>query len=514
MPEYSAPGVYVNEVTSSPRSIEGVPTSTAAFLGETERGPTSPRLVTSVADYERWFGSVFLPDRYLPYSVRGFFDNGGKRLYVARIAVAGATSASRTIGGLTVRASGPGAWGNRVWVRVLPVTVDRCVTSFTLRLAYWREPNPPIFDPFDPANDALTPRPQVRDEFQNLSVDPASPDYFASRVVSPLVGLSAIGGEALSITAPSPGEFLENGSDASGSPTAPDYAGEVDPAVGRPDPQGLAALAVDTFRNMALVYAPFPVDDVSHSVAKLIVQHCEENRFRFAVIDSPNVDPMTLHPRDASTGIADTQHGAFYAPWLVVMDPATGARVAMPPGGHVLGIYARVDTARGVYKAPADEVVHGVVDLAFDVTDDMQDELNPRGVNVIRAFPSRGIRVWGARTLSSNSEWKYVPVRRLLIFLERSLYEGLQWVVFEPNDERLWTRVSDTIRLFLRAQWRSGALLGRTEDEAFFIVCDRSTMTQDDILNGRLICEIGIAPVRPAEFVIFRIGLQTAVDRR
>jgi uncharacterized protein len=257
----------------------------------------------------------------------------------------------------------------------------------------------------------------------------------------------------LFLTAPSPGEFLETGSDASGSPTVPDYAGEVDPAVGRRDPQGLAALADDAFRDIALVYAPFPVDDMSHSVAELIVQHCEAHRFRFVVIDSANVDPMTLHPRDAAAGIADTQYAAFYAPWLVVTHPATGARVDMPPSGHVLGIYARVDTAHGVHKAPANEVVHGVVDLAFAVTDDMQDELNPRGVNVIRAFPSRGIRVWGARTLSSNGEWKYVPVRRLFIFLERSIYEGLQWVVFEPNDERLWARVRDTIRLSLRAQW-------------------------------------------------------------
>jgi Bacteriophage tail sheath protein len=143
----------------------------------------------------------------------------------------------------------------------------------------------------------------------------------------------------------------------------------------------------------------------------------------------------------------------------------------------------------------------------------MQDALNPRGVNVIRRFPSRGIRVWGARTLSSDAEWKYVPVRRLFIFLERSISEGIQWAVFEPNDEPLWARVRDTVRLFLRAQWRSGALLGRTENEAFFIACDRSTMTSDDILNGRLVCEIGVAPVRPAEFVIFRIFQRTLEAR-
>jgi hypothetical protein len=182
----------------------------------------------------------------------------------------------------------------------------------------------------------------------------------------------------------------------------------------------------------------------------------------------------------------------------------------IPPGGHVLGIYARTDSDRGVFKAPANEIVRGALDLEVDLNDGDQNTLNPLGVNVTRSFPGRGIRVWGARTITSNSLWKYVSVRRLFIFLERSIYEGTQWVVFEPNDDRLWARVIDTIRLFLRTQWRLGALMGRTEQEAFHITCDRTTMTQDDILNGRLICEIGIAPVRPAEFVVFRIFQDTA----
>ena len=165
-----------------------------------------------------------------------------------------------------------------------------------------------------------------------------------------------------------------------------------------------------------------------------------------------------------------------------------------------------------MFKAPANEVLSGVVDLEYAVTAARQEALNAAGVNTIRKFPGRGIRVWGARTLSSDSEWKYVNVRRLFAFLERSIYEGTRWVVFEPNDERLWARVRDTIRLFLRAQWRAGALMGRTEDQAFFVACDRSTMTEDDLLSGRLICEIGVAPLRPAEFVIFRIGQWTTVS--
>jgi uncharacterized protein len=379
MSEPLSPGVHIDEVPSGPRPIDGVATSTAAFLGETERGPTFPQLVTSAAEYAEYFGG-FVPGRYLSQAVRGFFENGGTRLHVARI-----------------------------------------------------------------------------------------------------VG-------------------------SHGSPTAADYAGEIDAAKGRLEPQGLAALSHSDFRDVALVYAPFPADDPSNTVARLIVQHCESHRFRFAIVDSPNVDPNSLNPR---TSIAESSFGAFYAPWLVVPDSAGGGGVTVPPGGYVAGIYARVGTARGVHKAPANEVVRGITSLAFSVTDAMQDDLNRRGVNVIRSFPSRGIRVWGARTLSSDSEWKYVNVRRLFIFLEHSIYQGTQWVVFEPNDERLWSRVRDSIRLFLRAQWHAGALLGRTEDEAFFIRCDRTTMTQDDILNGRLVCEIGVAPLRPAEFVILRIFQRT-----
>jgi phage tail sheath protein FI len=227
------------------------------------------------------------------------------------------------------------------------------------------------------------------------------------------------------------------------------------------------------------------------------------------VIDSPAAqnNPAGLDPRGR---IADTKYGAFYYPWLFTSDPRTGARTLVPPGGHVLGVYARSDTGRGVFKAPANEIVRGALSLEFDINDRVQDDLNPRGVNVIRDFPGRGIRVWGARTMSSDSLWKYINVRRLFIFLEHSIDRGTQWVAFEPNDERLWSRVADTIRLFLRDQWRQGALFGRTEDEAFFIRCDRTTMTQDDILNGRLICDIGLAPVRPGEFVIFRIAQKTA----
>ena len=238
-----------------------------------------------------------------------------------------------------------------------------------------------------------------------------------------------------------------------------------------------------------------------------MVIHCEQNRFRFAVIDAAAnlAEASTIQPRNNN----DTKYGAFYYPWIYISHPRTGARIKVPPGGYMCGIYARSDNTRGVFKAPANEVVSGALDLEYNIDQNTQEVLNPNGVNVIRRFPGRGIRVWGARTLSSDPLWKYVNVRRLFIFIEASIYNSTQWVVFESNDPRLWARVKQTVSLFLRTQWREGALFGEKEEEAYSVNVGRETMTEDDILNGRLIIEVGIAPVRPAEFVIFRVFQKT-----
>ena len=267
---------------------------------------------------------------------------------------------------------------------------------------------------------------------------------------------------------------------------------------------GLDALDLDQYREVAIVHAP----GVAYDIALEVINHCERNGFRFAVVDSlPNLAAVAnINPRN---NITDTQYGAFYYPWIYISDPRSGGRKLIPPGGAACGIYALTDNTRGVFKAPANETVAGAIDLEFDIDQGTQELLNPRGANAIRRFPGRGIRVWGARTMSSDPLWKYVSVRRLFIFLEASIYQSTQWVVFEPNDQRLWNRVEQTVTLFLRTQWREGALLGAKEEEAFSVTVDRSTMTEDDILNGRLIIEVGVAPVRPAEFVIFRIFQKT-----
>jgi len=235
-----------------------------------------------------------------------------------------------------------------------------------------------------------------------------------------------------------------------------------------------------------------------------LIAQCELMRYRFAILDGEQ-DPAGGSITSILThrNLYDTSFAAYYQPWVTVT--VDGQSRNLPPSGYLAGIYARVDNDRGVWKAPANEVVLNVIALKTNFTTGEQDLLNPRGVNLIRQFDIGGIRVWGARTLSSDPDVKYINVRRTLIFLEASIDRGTQWVVFEPNTPDTWVRLTDSVSAFLETQWRSGALFGRSAKEAFFVRCDESTMTADDILNGRLICEIGVAIVRPAEFVIFRI---------
>lgn len=243
-------------------------------------------------------------------------------------------------------------------------------------------------------------------------------------------------------------------------------------------------------------------------VQLFLIAHCEALGNRFAVLDIPR-DKKTVADVQTHRNIFDSNYAAMYNPWLQVFDPLEKRNIFIPPSGSVLGIYARVDTSRGVHKAPANEVIRACSGLDCQYNKGEQDILNPKGVNLIRYFTGEGIRVWGARTCTSNSLWKYINVRRLFIFLEESIKRNTNWVVFEPNDESLWARVQRTIENFLTTVWRSGALMGTSAAEAFFVKVDRSTMSQDDIDNGRLICIIGVAPVKPAEFVIFRITQKT-----
>lgn len=245
------------------------------------------------------------------------------------------------------------------------------------------------------------------------------------------------------------------------------------------------------------------------NVQLTLVAHCENLASRFAVLDIPR-DAKKIQDVTAHRDMFDSDYAAMYHPWLEVFDPLDKKNIAIPPSGAMMGIYARSDNTRGVHKAPANEVVRACVGLDCQFNKGEQDILNPKGVNLIRSFPGQGIRVWGARTVSGNPSWKYINVRRLFIFIEESIKANTSWAVFEPNDTALWVRVQRTISVFLTNLWRNGSLAGTSPEEAFFVNIGRNTMTQDDIDNGRLVCVIGVAPVKPAEFVIFRITQKTS----
>lgn len=287
--------------------------------------------------------------------------------------------------------------------------------------------------------------------------------------------------------------------------------------LGNDDPDPLNRTGLAALRNIPQVSLVSIPGQANAQLQAGLIAHCELMRYRFAVLDS-TMPQASLADVQAQRQQFDTKYAALYYPWLTIPDPlpanlAAIGQFALPPSGHILGIFARTDEERGVHKAPANEVVRGIVGLTRTLQKGEHDILNPTpvNINVIRDFrpDGRSIRVWGARCITSDTDHKYVPVRRLLIFLEQSIERGLQWVVFEPNADPLWARVRRTITNFLTDVWRSGALEGTKPEEAFFVKCDRTTMTQTDIDNGRLICVIGVAPVKPAEFVIIRIGLYT-----
>lgn len=308
---------------------------------------------------------------------------------------------------------------------------------------------------------------------------------------------------------------LKGGNDGD-RPVASAYEGE--DALQTEDGLASGLRALEQIEDVSIVAAPghsFAYEGSYASdaaaVMRLLIAHAERMRYRIAVLDSG--ENQVISQVRAMRAKVDSTHAALYYPWIKVMDPVTRTEIALPPSGFVAGIYARNDIENGVHKAPANEVVRGALGLAQTISKAQQDVLNPEGINCFRAFEGRGIRLWGARTISSDPEWKYVNLRRYFAYLERSIEKGTQWVVFMNNADGLWDKVKRTISDFLYNEWKSERLMGTKPEESYFVRCDRSTMTQNDLDNGRLICLVGVSPVRPAEFVIFRIGQWTA-DRK
>jgi uncharacterized protein len=286
---------------------------------------------------------------------------------------------------------------------------------------------------------------------------------------------------------------------------------------GKANPDDLFKTGLKQFEDIediSIIAAPGSSADYStrdadaRSIMGLLISHTQRMRYCIAVLDCG--DAMTISGVRDLRAKFDSKYAALYYPWVRVMDPVTRREIHLPPSGFVAGIFARNDVNRAVYKAPANEVVNLALGFESMLNKAQQEVLNPEGINCFRYFEGRGMLLWGARTISSDPEWKYVNLRRYFAYLERSIDKGTQWAVFEPNGERLWANVRRTISDFLFNEWQNGALLGEKPDKAFFVKCDRSTMSQNDIDNGRLVCLIGVAALRPAEFVIFRIGQWTA----
>jgi phage tail sheath protein FI len=495
MSKYLSPRVYVQEIQIGVKPIEGVSTSIVGFLGETERGPSKPKLVTSWLEYQRAFGGYFGAKQYLPYAVEGFFRNGGHSCYIGRIVKSNTVTASLTLKAtdgmeaLRVEAIGEGIWGNRIAAKI---SVNS--NTFKLSIFYWKNQPPTLYDP--DTNSAIVPRPQLTEVFDSVSIDETSAEYYEKTVNSKSELIQIVKTNNLAKTpAPVNIQPLTGGNESANPVNLSNYT-RTDTINSR-QKRGLTAFA--DIDEISIVYTPNA--KAIQGLDDSLIDHCELLKDRFAIIDSLQGTGTSnvQKPRE-------TKYAAFYCPWIKVEDSETGSLQLVPPGGHVAGIYARSDTQRGVHKAPANEVVIGAESLESTIGASEQDILNIQGINCIRVFAGRGIRVWGARTLSSDTLWKYVNVRRLFIFLEKSIEQGTQWVVFEPNDEKLRAKVEQSVTTFLTSVWNIGALMGATPAEAFFVKCDRTTMTQNDIDNGRLIMFIGVAPLKPAEFVIFRIG--------
>lgn len=572
MAEYLSPGVYVEEFDSGSVPMEGVSTSTAGFIGVAEKGPMdgAPVLITNFADFRRTFGGYlsemeFKDYRFLAYSVNQFFANGGSRCYIKRVVPSDALYAGNTEDAesapVVIYAKNPGVWGNKITFTVKPsskfktqildiiegnsgnkykfkntsglIAGDILVysdgeTKDTNRVVSIDGDLVMLEKAFDRSviETALVPKKIVStsevdieiaydgaiEKFDYVSLNVNSSDFITQKLEkSEFVVVNVTVPETLTTIyelftgVKEGGDFvvsLFGGTNGTyDALSAGDFIGE---DKGPGERTGIQSF-IDN--NQVSIIAVPGVTDAS--VQMSLIAHCENTGSRFAILDiARNVKSVSdiLDHRN----IFDTQYAAMYHPWVKVFDPLTKNPAAIPPSGSIAGIYARSDTNRGVWKAPANEVVSACVGLDCNYTTGEQDILNPKGVNLIRSFVGQGIKVWGARTLSSNGLWKYINVRRLFIFLEESIRNNTNWVVFEPNDQVLWLRVRRTIEVFLANLWRAGAFSGSSEGEAFFVDIGPNTMSKDDIDNGRLICVIGVAPVKPAEFVIFRLTQKTS----
>ncbi|MGI8683972.1 MAG: phage tail sheath family protein [Acidimicrobiales bacterium] len=496
---YLAPGVYVEEVSGGSRPIEGAGTAVAAFVGLAEKGPfNTPTLCSNWTQFVNTFGG-FTEGCYLAHAVYGYFLNGGGNSFIVRIGGEdGAAPVSQAelgtgpdakLNGYRISALEPGPAGNDITVETQEQTGEG-VPDDTFKMIVKKGGK--VEETFD----NLTPK-----KTKQNAVTVVNAQSKLIRLEEIRTGpIEKVGRATVALsggTAPTPSRLR-----------ADDYVGDPADRTGFGGLETIDTVTMVSVPDLMSAYIAGQIDSEGVQAVQLgMIAHCEQMGDRMAILDPPpNLNAQQVREWRVDKAGYDSKYAALYWPWIKVADPATGSTTFVPPSGHMAGIWARTDATRGVHKAPANEVVRGAITLEFACTRTEQELLNPEGINLVKAFPGRGIRVWGARTLSSDPEWRYLNVRRLFNYLEKSILNGTDWAVFEPNDWMLWSALKRNISSFLSLSWRSGALFGLTPDQAFFVKCDEETNPPEVIDAGQVICEIGVAPTKPAEFVIFRLS--------
>jgi hypothetical protein len=538
MSTYMTPGVYVEEVPARNKPIEGVSTSIAAFIGLAPWGPLNrPVLVSDWSQFERTYSDPehpkagpYMEGAYLAYAVRGFFANQGTQCWVVRVGGIGEP-----------RAALPAASDRKTSVleaTARPEVEEDVKLELTL--------DPPALNAQNGAQNGAdakqagakqsgsqqgdaeqagakeagadeAPQPPPPTYTLVLTAKGSTPEKYAGLAASELAPKVTEESKLITLELQAGAENLLPAADTYylSAPAKPAQDVSAEELEGN-SAKHYGLVGLEAIEDISMVCVPdvmaiAKTDTELRDLQGKVIEHCEKMADRVALLDTPR-DKIPADALDWRLNAAgyDSKQATLYYPWLEVMDRLSGFPKLVPPCGHVAGVWARTDKTRGVHKAPANEAIMEITGLGFHITDVEQGELNRSGLNCIRPFPGRGIRVWGARTLSYDPEWRYLNVRRLFNFVSDSIMRGTQWAVFEPNDERLWIQLQIAVSNFLTIAWRNGALFGATPDEAFYVKCDRETNPPESIDAGQVVTEVGIAPVKPAEFVVFRINQYTA----
>lgn len=504
MPNYLSPGVYVEEVSSGIKPIAGVGTAVGAFIGYAEKGVLDQAaLVTNWSQFVAEFGG-FIPNGYLAYAVYGFFAEGGTSCYVVRVASSNAQKSTVTIKDTAaadlfkVTARSEGAWGNRISAEIANPSNAKA-DNFKLVIKY-KEAFKEEYEGEETEGEIV----EVFDNISITSLESKVNDISAFVDVQVLIDLAQAANQSKRPENTTAAQMLANGSDGT---TGANFKGDSLNQTG--------LYAFDVVDDINIVAVPDKAGDRTFILDAL--NYCKQRKDCFFIADPPHgLTPSEVKNFKDGTGAYvgnafNSSYGAMYYPWVFINDPLTNKKKLVPPSGCVAGTYAYVDSTRGVHKAPAG-IVDGYLDTVMGVeriiTKGEQELLNPDNINVIRALPE-GICIWGARTLSADPEWIYINVRRLMMFIEESVDKASQWVVFEPNDASLWGKVKRNLSAFLARVWRDGALFGTVQEEAFFVKVDEENNPPAVRDAGQLIIEVGVAPVKPAEFVVIRVSQKT-----